>query len=91
MRASGGLYPALGRYFKTLDELSRAGCMSRQRMTDCLAGRKEFTADEKQAICNAIIAMMVTREIENRDMLTILEARKDFDGTFRAKTAKTAA
>lgn len=47
MRASCGIYPALGRYFKTLDELSRAGCMCRQRMTDCLHGRKEFTAEEK--------------------------------------------
>ena len=91
MRASCGIYPALGRYFKTLDELSRAGCMSRQRMTDCLAGRKEFTDDEKKAICNAIIAKMVAREIENWDMLTILEARKDFDGTFRTTTAVTAA
>ena len=91
MRASCGIYPALGRYFKTLDELSRAGCMCRQRMTDCLHGRKEFTADEKQAICNAIIVKIVTGEIENMDMRTVLEARKDFDGTFRATTAVTAA
>lgn len=91
MRASCGIYPALGRCFKTLDELARAGCMCRQRMTDCLRGRKEFTDNEKMAICNAIIAKKVAGEIENMDMRTILEARKDFDGTFRATTAVTAA
>lgn len=91
MTANCGQFPALGRYFKTLDELARAGCMCRQRMTDCLRGRKEFTDNEKMAICNAIIAKIVTGEIENMDMRTALEARKDFDGTFRATTAVTAA
>ena len=91
MRASCGIYPALGRYFDTLDELARSACMRRPRMTACLHGRKEFTADEKQAICNAIIAKMVAKEIDNWDMLTILEARKDFDGTFRDTTAEVAA
>lgn len=91
MRASCGIYPALRRCFKTLDELSCAGCMCRQRMTDCLHGRKEFTDVEKQAICNAIIVKIVTGEIENMDMRTALEARKDFDGTFRTTTAVTAA
>lgn len=91
MRASCGQFPALGRYFKTLAELARAGGMCRQRMTDCLRGRKEFTDNEKMAICNAIIAKMVAGEIENKDMRTILKARKDFDGTFRTTTAVTAA
>ena len=86
MRASCGIYPALGRYFKTLDELSRAGCMCRQRMTDCLAGRKEFTDNEKMAICNAIIAKMVAKEIDNFDILDILNARSGrFDETFRTR------
>lgn len=86
MTADCGQFPALGRYFKTLDELARAGCMCRQRMTDCLRGRKEFTDNEKMAICNAIIAKMVAKEIDNFDILDILNARSGrFDETFRTR------
>lgn len=76
MTANCGQFPALGRYFKTLDELARAGCMCRQRMTDCLRGRKEFTDNEK----------MVAKEIDNFDILDILNARSGrFDETFRTR------
>ena len=86
MTANCGQFPSLGRYFKTLDELARAGCMSRQRMTDCLRGRKEFTDNEKVAICNAIIAKMVAKEIDNFDILDILNARSGrFDETFKTR------
>ena len=86
MTANCGQFPALGRYFKTLDELARAGCMCRQRMMDCLRGRKEFTDNEKMAICNAIIAKMVAKEIDNFDILDILNARSGrFDETFRTR------
>lgn len=86
MTANCGQFPALGRYFKTLDELARAGCMCRQKMTDCLRGRKEFTDNEKMAICNAIIAKMVAKEIDNFDILDILNARSGrFDETFRTR------
>ena len=86
MTANCGQFPALGRYFKPLDELARAGCMCRQRMTDCLRGRKEFTDNEKMAICNAIIAKMVAKEIDNFDILDILNARSGrFDETFRTR------
>ena len=50
MRASGGLYPALGRYFSTMQELADAGCMSPRRAQDCLRGIKQFTDQEKVAI-----------------------------------------
>ena len=84
MTASCGQYPSLGRYFRTVEEMARAGCMSRRRMTDCLRGRKEFTTDEKTAICNAIIAKMVAKEIDNYDILDILSARSGrFDETFK--------
>ena len=32
MNASSGLYPSLGRYFKTITELAHAGCMSKTRV-----------------------------------------------------------
>ena len=51
MRASSGMYPSLGRYFKTSQEMADAGCMSRVRLRDCLDGKKEFTKQEKSAIC----------------------------------------
>lgn len=48
-------YPGLGQYFKTVKNLADAACMGRTRATDCLAGRKEFTPQEKKAIWNAIL------------------------------------
>ena len=50
MKASCGLYPALGQYFETKKELAYAGGMSRSRLDDCLNGRKEFTESEKVSI-----------------------------------------
>ena len=48
------IYPALGRYFKSVSELADAACMGRTRATDILKGRKEFTEPEKLAIARAI-------------------------------------
>ena len=59
MNAAGGLYPSLGRYFKSLTDLAEAGCMSRQRARDCLDGKKNFTEEEKKAI-SANIALRIT-------------------------------
>ena len=69
-----GLYPQLGRYFRTTEELASAGCMSVRRLYDVLHGRKNFTEDEKRAIWNAILVK------ENK-----IEARGDFDEQFKRK------
>lgn len=69
-----GLYPQLGRYFRTTEELASAGCMSVRRLYDVLHGRKNFTEDEKRAIWNAILVK------ENK-----IEARGDFDEKFKRK------
>ena len=61
MTASGGLYPALGRYFKNLTELANAGCMSRTRARECLDGVKTFTRAEKKAISANIVTGILTR------------------------------
>ena len=91
MRAISPVYPSLGRYFKTVTELANAGCMSRTRAWECLSGRKEFTAQEKTAIANAIIAKINTNELKvsskNREMERARNARKDFDKVFRVKKA----
>ena len=69
-----GLYPQLGRYFRTLDELASAGCMSVRRLYDVLHGKKQFTEDEKRAIWNAILVK------EHK-----IEVRGDFDERFKRK------
>ena len=69
-----GLYPQLGKYFKTTEELANAGCMGRTRLWECLTGKKEFTDQEKRAIWNAILVK------ENK-----IEARGDFDEQFKRK------
>ena len=69
-----GLYPQLGRYFKTTEELASAGCMSVRRLYDVLHGKKEFTEQEKRAIWNAILIK------ENK-----LEVSGDFDERFKRK------
>lgn len=69
-----GLYPQLGRYFRTTEELASAGCMSVRRLYDVLHGKKQFTEDEKRAIWNAILVK------ENK-----IEARGDFDEKFKRK------
>lgn len=62
MTASGGLYPALGRQFKSLTELAAAGCMSRTRARDCLDGVKTFTEAEKNAISANIVVRLVNKK-----------------------------
>ena len=69
-----GLYPQLGRYFRTTEELASAGCMSVRRLYDVLHGKKQFTEDEKRAIWNAILVK------GNK-----IEARGDFDEKFKRK------
>lgn len=85
MRSDCGIYPALGDYFTSLEDLARAGCMGRTRLYQCLNGKAEFSEAEKRAIANAIIVRMLTKEIprETKKMRAAIEARKDFDKIYR--------
>ena len=76
MRGSCGLYPSLGRYFATKKELADAGCMSRQRLDDCLNGKKQFTEQEKVAIYN---------NIRLKQLLGVMYEPSLFDETFKIK------
>lgn len=69
-----GLYPQLGRYFKSQKELADTACMGRTRLWECLTGKKEFTEAEKRAIWNAILIK------ENK-----IEVSGDFDEQFKRK------
>ena len=88
MNAAGGLYPSLGRYFKSLTDLAEAGCMSRQRARDCLDGKKNFTDAEKKAIAG-YIAMYLRRSIQlfgpdGRKQIELENARIAWEGNFDA-------
>lgn len=68
MKAAGGLYPSLGRYFPKLADLAKAGCMSRQRARDCLDGKKEFTDAEKKAIAANIAVILLNTNAKAEDV-----------------------
>ena len=76
MRGSCGLYPSLGRYFSSLQELADAGCMSPRRAQDCLRGLKQFTDQEKVAIYN---------NIRLKELLGVMYEPSLFDETFKIK------
>lgn len=79
MRADGGLYPSLGRFFDSLVELADAGCMSKQRARDCLDGKKAFTEAEKKAISANIVTKLLKRSDLDSDFRNAKEA---WDGRF---------
>lgn len=69
MNASSGLYPSLGRYFKTITELAHAGCMSKTRVRECLDGKKTFTRAEKKAIsANIAMKLMHSKRFDYQDL-----------------------
>lgn len=87
MRPLKTIYPSLGRYFLTVQDLADAGCMSRARAWQCLKGEREFTEQEKRAIANNIIVRFYTGEIEGHgkanEVEDLIEARLHFDEVFK--------
>ena len=89
MTASGGLYPSLGRYFKSLKELARAGCMSERRCRDCLDGIKDFSRAEKKAISsNIVMRLLNSPSYDYQDLEDANRAWREtskFDEIYRRK------
>ena len=87
MTASGGLYPSLGRHFKSMTELAHAGCMSVRRLRDCLDGMEEFTRFEKKAIAaNIATKIMSGTEIDYSELQMAVEAwQGKFDDVYKRK------
>lgn len=77
---TGTLYPSLNKYFRSMTELAHAGCMSRQRLYDCLHGIKAFTRAEKKAISANIQAKILDRPSFDYEELT--EAHEAWKGKF---------
>lgn len=86
---TGSLYPALGRYFKNQTELAHAGCMSRQRLYDCLHGFKDFTRAEKKAIAaNIVVRIMDQPSFDYAELERAVRAWKgNFDIEYRKEKA----
>ena len=84
---TGTLYPTLSRYFESTTELAHAGCMSRQRLYDCLHGFKDFTRAEKKAISANIQAKILDRpSFDYKELTEAHEAWKGkFDEIYRRK------
>ena len=87
MRGSCGLYPSLGRHFKSMKELAHAGCMSTRRLYDCLNGHKDFTRAEKKAISAHIATDLMTKqEINYSELQDAVRAfQGDFDEIYKRK------
>ena len=86
MRAVCPVFPSIGRYFGSVQQLADAACMSRSEATLCLRGKKDFTANQKRAIAANIIVRMERGELEThsgREILDMYSAFDDFDTVFR--------
>lgn len=87
MTASGGFYPSLGRYFRSMTELAHAGVMSTRRLRDCLDGKKDFTRAEKKAISsNIAMKLMDQPSFDYQELQDAHTAWKGkFDEIYRRK------
>ena len=81
------LYPSLNRFFESSTALAHAGCMSRQRLSDCLNGTKEFTRAEKKAIAaNIAVRIMDQPTIDYEELQNAVKAWKgQFDEIYKIK------
>lgn len=82
MKAVSTVYPNLGKYFSTVQEIADAGCMSRTTAWHCLKGDKDFTTNQKMAITNAILAKVIRGEIDKAEVIGMIEGTT-FDEYFK--------
>lgn len=87
---NGSIYPSLTRHFKNLTELAHAGCMSRQRLYDCLHGNKDFTRAEKKAIsANIATKLLSSQYFDYAELEAAVKAwQGQFDEVYRIKEKK---
>lgn len=88
MTRSGGLYPALSRYFKNMTEMAHAANMNRDTMRKCLLGERQFTRSEKKAIsANIAMILMNSPTYDYQELEDANRAWKEgkFDEIYRRK------
>lgn len=78
MRAELRLYPRLGRYFDTTDDLANAAVMTRPTLLKVVNGEREFTEKEKTAICNCLYRQ--DNDLNKQDLKA-----DSFDEQFKSK------
>lgn len=88
-KMQGTFYPSLNKYFENQTELAHAGCMSRQRLYDCLYGIKTFTRAEKKAIAaNIVVRIMDRPSFDYAELEKAVRAWKgNFDTEYRKEKA----
>lgn len=89
MTASGGLYPSLGRHFKSMTELAHAANRSRDYVHRCLNGQRDFTRADKKAISAHIITELLrSKTYDYQDLENAMTAYEGgFDEIYRRKDA----
>jgi len=89
MTASGGLYPSLGRHFKSMTELAHAANRSRDYVFRCLNGQRDFTRADKKAIsANIAMKIMSNKSFDYQELEDAHRAWKgEFDEVYRRKDA----
>lgn len=86
MRANCGVYPRLGRYFKTAQELADAATMSRPTLLAVLKGNRAFTWQEKRAICDRLAIKVLKQEIDDLTLKELIYPNStEFDELFKTK------
>ena len=88
MTASGGLYPSLGRHFKSMTELAHAANRSRDYIHRCLNGQRDFTRADKKAIsANIALKPMNSKSYDYQELEDANRAWKgEFDEVYKVKT-----
>ncbi len=86
MRTVSTIYPSLGRYYSTIQDIADAACISRTQAWRCLTGKRKFTEKQKRAIANDIVVRFYAGEIKGtgraNEIDELLEARNNFDEIF---------
>jgi len=87
MKALCGLYPSLGRHFKSMTELAHAANRSRDYVWRCLNGQRDFTRADKKAIsANIVASLLRSNKYEYSDLENAMKAYEgDFDEIYKVK------
>lgn len=80
MKALCGLYPSLGRHFKSMTELAHAANRSRDYVWRCLNGERDFTRADKKAISANIVMKLLNST--SYDYQELEDANRAWSGEF---------
>ena len=83
MRRSGiPAYPALGRFFDSMDQLAHAACIGRTQLYRIRKGEADFTPSQKSAIVADIMARMYVGQLEQEEEINLQSLYFAYNGHF---------